>query len=216
MPRERAALGRRRREAAETRAAAEERLAEARAHEARLEERSDCVPYSCGDSPAVGVVATACTRGVLRRRSCESPAMTIPVTGFSHVRLTVTDLARSRAFYDALFGWDVAYEVPADADDATREALGFLFGGIVYAFPGGLFGLRPVAAETDAFSEDRVGLDHLSLAVASRADLDAALEALDALGARHGQVKDLGAISILEFRDPDGVALELSAPNGSA
>ena len=41
--------------------------------------------------------------------------MSIPVTGISHVRLTVTDLARSRACYDALFGWDVAYELPADA-----------------------------------------------------------------------------------------------------
>ena len=28
--------------------------------------------------------------------------MHIPVTGYSHVRLTVTDIARSRAFYDAV------------------------------------------------------------------------------------------------------------------
>ena len=140
--------------------------------------------------------------------------MSIPVTGFSHVRLTVTDLARSRAFYDALFGWDVAYEVPADADDATREQLGFLYGGIIYAFPGGLFGLRPVAPGTDAFSEDRVGLDHLSFAVASVDDLHAAVAVLDGIGAPHGEVKDLGTLSILEFRDPDGVALELAAPNG--
>jgi glyoxylase I family protein len=138
--------------------------------------------------------------------------MAIPVTTFSHVRLTVTDLARSRAFYDALFGWDVAYEVPADADDATKEALGFLFGGLIYSFPGGLFGLRPVAPSGDAFSEDRVGLDHLSWSVPSKADLDGAVTALDGLGATHGQVKDLGMMWILEFRDPDGVALELSAP----
>lgn len=137
----------------------------------------------------------------------------IPVTGFSHLRLTVTDLARSRTFYDTLFGWDVAYELAPDADEATREALGFLYGGIIYAWPGGLFGLRPVAPGTDAFSEDRVGLDHLSLAVASVADLHAAVEALDAVGAPHGEVKDLGEISILEFRDPDGVALELTAPS---
>ena len=71
--------------------------------------------------------------------------MTIPTTGFAHVRLTVTDLTRSRAFYDQLFGWEVAYEMPADADDATKEALAFLFGGLIYSFPGGLFGLRPVA-----------------------------------------------------------------------
>jgi glyoxylase I family protein len=140
--------------------------------------------------------------------------MTIPVTDFAHVRLTVTDIARSRAFYDRLFGWDVAFELPPDADEQTREALAFVYGGVIYSFPGGLLGLRPVAPDTDSFSEDRVGLDHLSLQVASRADLDAAVAALDAHGVAHEPVKDLGAVSILEFRDPDGIALELSAPNG--
>ncbi len=135
----------------------------------------------------------------------------IPVTGFAHVRLTVTDVVRSRAFYDAVFGWDVAFEIPPDADEATREALGFLYGGVIYSFPGGLFGLRPVAPGTDAFSEDRVGLDHLCLSVPSRADLDAAAATLDALGVAHDAVKDLGRLAILEFRDPDGIALELSA-----
>ena len=135
--------------------------------------------------------------------------MTIPVTGFAHVRLTVTDIARSRAFYDALFGWDVAFEVPADADEQTRDALGFLYGGVIYRVPGGLLGLRPVAPASDVFSPDRVGLDHLSFAVASRADLDAAVAVLDAAGAPHGEVKDLGGRSLLEFRDPDGIALEL-------
>lgn len=138
--------------------------------------------------------------------------MTITTTGFAHIRLTVTDLVRSRAFYDQLFGWDVAYEVPADADDATKQALGFLFGGLIYAVPGGLVGLRPVAPGGDAFDENRVGLDHLALSVGSRADLDAAVQALEALGAPHEQVKDLGQVLILEFRDPDGIALELSAP----
>jgi glyoxylase I family protein len=111
-----------------------------------------------------------------------------------------------------MFGWDVAYEVPADADDAMREALGFLFGGVIYSFPGGLFGLRPVAPADDAFDEDRVGLDHLSLSVGTRSELDAALATLDALRAPHGDIKDLGGAWILEFRDPDGIALELFAP----
>jgi glyoxylase I family protein len=139
--------------------------------------------------------------------------MTVSVTGFSHVRLTVTDLARSRAFYDSVFGWDVAFEVPPDADDATREALSFLYGGVIYAVPGGLVGLRPVAPDTDGFSPDRVGLDHLALSVASRPALDEAAEVLDLLGIEHGPVKDIGPLTILEFRDPDGIALELSAPS---
>ncbi|MCW2608630.1 MAG: hypothetical protein JWO60_3323 [Frankiales bacterium] len=142
--------------------------------------------------------------------------MPIPApAGYSHVRVTVTDIDRSRAFYEEVFGFDVAYEAPpADADQATKDALGFLFGGVIYSFgAGNLLGLRPVAPGGDAFSEDRVGLDHLALALSSKADLEQAAATLDELGVAHGGVKDLGVISILEFRDPDGIALELAAPN---
>ena len=104
----------------------------------------------------------------------------------------------------------MAFEVPENADEATREQLAFLFGGVIYQVPGGLFGLRPVAA--DRFDEDRTGLDHLSFSVASRADLDAAAARLDELGVAHEAVKDIGAGLLLEFRDPDGIALELMAP----
>ena len=139
--------------------------------------------------------------------------MPVPVTGYAHVRLTVTDIERSRAFYDAVFGFQVAYELPAGADAATKEALGFLYGGVIYTFGGGLLGLRPVAPGGDRFSEDRSGLDHLCFTVASLADLETAIGVLDGLGVEHGQVKNLGEVSILEFRDPDGIALELAAPN---
>lgn len=138
--------------------------------------------------------------------------MPVSITGYGHVRLTVTDIARSRAFYDQVFGLPVAFEVPADADEATREALRFLYGGVIYAVPGGpLLGLRPVAPEGDRFSEDRVGLDHLSLTVASVGDLHDAAALLDGAGITHGGVKDIGRAFILEFRDPDGIALELFA-----
>jgi len=138
--------------------------------------------------------------------------MTVTTSGFAHVRLTVTDIARSRAFYEGLFAWQVVAEVPGDADDATRESLGFLYGGVLYAAGDALLGLRPVGS--DRFDEDRVGLDHVSFAVASRADLDDAVAVLDRLGAPHGEVKDIGAGYILEFRDPDNIALELFAPPG--
>ena len=138
--------------------------------------------------------------------------MPVTATGFGHVRLTVTDVARSRAFYDRVFGFPVAFEVPDGADEATRASLAFLYGGVIYAVPGGgLLGLRPVAPEGDRFDEDRVGLDHLSLAVGSTDDLHAAAALLDEAGIAHAGVKDIGVASILEFRDPDGIALELIA-----
>lgn len=135
--------------------------------------------------------------------------MPVTTTAFSHVRLTVTDIARSRAFYERVFGWPVAFEVPAGADEATREKLAFLFGGVLYRVGEQLLGLRPVA--TDSFDEDRVGLDHVSLTVASRADLDAAAALLDEMGVAHEPVKDIGDAEILQFRDPDNIALELFA-----
>lgn len=65
----------------------------------------------------------------------------------------------SRAFYDRVFGFNVAVELPADADDKTKQALWFLFGGVIYHFPGGLLGLRPAAGAGDTFNPDRIGLE---------------------------------------------------------
>ena len=137
--------------------------------------------------------------------------MTIAANSFSHVRLTVTDIDRSREFYERLFGWPIAFEVPPGADEATREQFAFLFGGVLYQLgDGSLLGLRPVA--NDTFDENRVGLDHLSFAVGSVADLHAAAALLDEHGVPHEPVKDIRAAYLLEFRDPDNIALELFAP----
>lgn len=138
--------------------------------------------------------------------------MPTTATDFAHVRLTVTDIGASRAFYDDVFGFDVAFEVPAAADAATRDRLSFLFGGVIYSFGGGMFGLRRVAPHGDRFDPDRVGLDHVSFAVADRSEIDSAAAHLDERGIAHGGVKNIGAGFILEFRDPDGNALELFAP----
>jgi catechol 2,3-dioxygenase-like lactoylglutathione lyase family enzyme len=69
--------------------------------------------------------------------------MPVATQSYAHIRLTVTDIQRSRAFYDDLFGLPNAFEVPANADDATREQLGFLFGGVIYRLGDALLGLRP-------------------------------------------------------------------------
>ncbi|MFI5510882.1 VOC family protein [Mycobacterium sp. NPDC051804] len=136
--------------------------------------------------------------------------MAINTTSIAHVRLTVTDIDRSRQFYDSVFGWPVLIEMPEPADAATREMLSFLFGGVIYDLGGTLIGLRPVA--TDRFDEDRTGLDHLAFRVGSKDELDSAVDHLDFLGIAHEPIKDIGPAYILEFRDPDNIALELSAP----
>jgi glyoxylase I family protein len=134
----------------------------------------------------------------------------VTANSVAHVRLTVTDIERSRQFYESVFGWPVLLEVPENADEATRNQLGFLFGGVIYDLGGALIGLRPVA--TDCFDEDRAGLDHIAFRIAGKAELDAAAQHLDELGIDHEPVKDIGPSYILEFRDPDNIALELTAP----
>jgi len=139
--------------------------------------------------------------------------MPINPLAYAHVRLTVTDIDRSRAFYDAVLGLPVVLEIPPDADEATREHLGFLYGGVLYQLGDAILGLRPVGRE--AFDEDRTGLDHLSFALPDHASLEAAVTVLEENQVSHGSIKDIGLGWILEFRDPDGIALELFAPKPS-
>jgi glyoxylase I family protein len=136
--------------------------------------------------------------------------MTITTTAIAHVRLTVTDIERSRRFYESVFGWPILLEVPKDADAATREQLAFLFGGVIYTVGDTRVALRPAA--NDAFDENRTGLDHLAFRLGSKAELDSAGDHLDALGVTREPIKDIGVMWILEFRDPDNIALELTAP----
>ena len=139
----------------------------------------------------------------------------LTTTGLHHVRLTCTDIARSRKFYEDVLGFTVVAESPGDpSDPAVRVDPFQLFGGVVFGVGGLLIGLRPVADPTDSFESTRVGLDHISFGVETRADLEAAAVALEAAGVPHGEVIEMASfgIAILSFSDPDGVHLELTSP----
>ena len=136
--------------------------------------------------------------------------MAINTGAVAHIRLTVTDIKRSREFYESVFDWPINLEVPEDADDATRQRLAFLFDGVIYNVGESRIGLRP--GSDDRFDENRTGLDHIAIRVGSKAELDDAADHLDSLGIVHEPIKDIGVMYILEFRDPDNIALELVAP----
>ena len=135
-------------------------------------------------------------------------------SGYAHVRLTVTDIARSKAFYDQVFGWPVAIDTSDSVDEpGVRESPEHFYGGTIYQTPDGtLLGLRPVGS--DSFDSTRTGLDHVSFAVASRADLDSAAQGLREAGVVCGEINELtdAGLAILSFQDPDGINLELTAP----
>ena len=138
----------------------------------------------------------------------------IATDGIHHLRLTVTDVQRSREFYTSLLGFQVAVESPPPGDPGADEVFKILFGGVVMIRGNLLMGLRPMATAGDRFDPDRVGLDHLSFGVASREDLEQAVRLLDERGVTHGVITRLAGfgIDVLPFEDPDGVQLELTAP----
>jgi glyoxylase I family protein len=134
-----------------------------------------------------------------------------------HLRLTVADVQRSRAFYTELLGFQIAMDAPPPADDPYHAlATDLLQDGIVMINGDLLLGLRPVDAEraNDRFDPFRCGLDHLSFSVADRSELEAAMRAFQERGVEHSDITDLPpfGIAVLPFKDPDGVALELTAP----
>lgn len=122
-----------------------------------------------------------------------------------HVAVTVTSCDGSRPWYEALFG----------AGPVLDEDTG-PFRHVVWVLPGGtLIGIHEHAGKTDsadAFSEFRVGLDHLGFHCATRAELVEWEGRLDNLGYKHGGIVDAAYGSGLSFRDPDGNALEFFAP----
>jgi glyoxylase I family protein len=153
-------------------------------------------------------------------RASDQTAKILPMTsqidlgGIHHLRLTVTDLERSRAFYRELLGFQVVADSPLPGSPEAEAAYPVLWGGVVMAKGALVLGLRPVAPEADRFDEDRVGLDHLSFNVPDRAALDAAKDLFAEHGVPHGDVRDLPAfgIAVLPFRDPDNIQLEIAAP----
>ena len=141
-------------------------------------------------------------------------ASQVPTDGIHHLRLTVTDLQRSREFYTGLLGFEVAVESPPPSDPSAADVFKILFGGIVMIRGNLLMGLRPMADPGDRFDPDRAGLDHLSFGVASRADLEQAVLLFDEHAVPHGEIVTLSSfgIDVLPFEDPDGIQLELTAP----
>lgn len=132
--------------------------------------------------------------------------MVVPTGGVHHLALTVNDANMSKDFYIKYLG----FEHIMDLGPKVILSNGTL-----------VLALNPppdptMALADDAFSEHRVGLDHLSLLVPSRADLEAAAKLFDDNDIPHGDINDLGEyglpIYVMAFRDPDNIQLELTAP----
>ncbi|HEU0256911.1 MAG TPA: VOC family protein [Microbacteriaceae bacterium] len=120
----------------------------------------------------------------------------------SHLDLSVSDVARSAAWYVETLGLKQLSR--SDLDNRIMVVLLHRETGLVI----GLNQHRQSAA--DRFDERRPGLDHVGFAVAKREDLDAWEARLTELGVEHSPVTDSpsGSGTALVFRDPDNIQLE--------
>jgi glyoxylase I family protein len=122
-----------------------------------------------------------------------------------HVTLTVSDIQRSTAFYTSKLGFQVAVEFEPRIALSNGKLL------LVLTPPPD----PTKAIPGDRFDENRIGLDHISLAVKGLAELKTAAAMLDENGVTRGEIKDLGpgfGIHVMAVRDPDNIQLELTAP----
>lgn len=131
------------------------------------------------------------------------------VTGFHHLAITATDLDASVAWYQRVLGLQpLPMTFPHHGAEESGHAVLLL-----EPAQGWAIGIhRHVANPGTPASETATGLDHVAWAVSSREDLDAWAAWLDAQGVRHAGVTDTTdpmPYSVLVFRDPDNVQLEL-------
>ena len=122
-------------------------------------------------------------------------------TGVDHFALTVTDLDVSTRFYADVLGL-----VPL-LDFGHGRVLMDRRTGFTVAV------VLPEGARGGRFTHLATGLDHLGFGVDSLAELEEWARHLDDLGVEHSPISDGGMSHHLNFRDPDGIALEITAAN---
>ena len=125
----------------------------------------------------------------------------VTFAGVSHVAFTVTDLDASERFYTEVLDFVVVLDV-GYGRICMHPATGFVLGLV-----------RHERAYGGSFTELRTGLDHLGLVASSREELEEWERRFDSLGVPYTPIRDMEMGYHLNFRDPDGIALEFDAPN---
>jgi catechol 2,3-dioxygenase-like lactoylglutathione lyase family enzyme len=136
------------------------------------------------------------------------------LAGIQHVGLTVADVDASAAWYERVLGLDRQFTEPHH-----QSALGGY--SIVLGTPDMSLNIgldHHPANEGESFDPTRTGLDHLCFHAGSVDDLHAWTTHLDSEGVTHSGVYAMDGmpISLLTFRDPDGIQLELIGFHASA
>ena len=139
---------------------------------------------------------------------------TAPATKLHHLAITVSDVDASVPWYEAVFGVQHRMDVPHEGGVGKllgNEAMDLII--VVH---------RHDANDGGLFAETVTGLDHAGFVVPTRDDLVAWQSHLESNGvvrADHADkpltqspIADEPYASVLVFRDPDNIQLELFAP----
>lgn len=125
------------------------------------------------------------------------------ISTIHHISLTVGDIDRSVAWYSEVMG--LSHLMDEKHPDGSGYAV--VLGHLDWSMCVGLH--HHDDNDGSDFTERRTGLDHVSFLVATRAELDAWGDHLDAHGVERSPVSDQEGYSVLVFRDPDDIQLEL-------
>ncbi|HWD79484.1 MAG TPA: VOC family protein [Kribbella sp.] len=129
----------------------------------------------------------------------------VEMTGIHHLKLAVSDLSRSREWYERVLGYVVEMEFP-DEDGVVRGVGGRLPGAGV-----------PVALRQNAqAAAGNAGFDPVCFAIADRAAAEAWAAHFDALGVRHSGIRTGTRGWVVDVYDPDGLAVRLYSTGDDA
>lgn len=141
----------------------------------------------------------------------------IAVQNFSHICIGVSDIEASLAFYTAVLGMDVVFDVElagAGLDSVTGGAAqqGRMIGGLIGAAMVELLSLGTVP---DCPSGPHLGYTNMSFRVD---DLDVAYDTVTRHhpGVRADPPVDIGGVRMFFIHDPDGTPIELVELPGGA
>ncbi|HYN75354.1 MAG TPA: VOC family protein [Candidatus Limnocylindria bacterium] len=126
--------------------------------------------------------------------------MTTPV--LHHIALSVHDIDKSADWYTRLFDLTLVAEVEEPAPMK------------IFMTPKGqAIDLRQdPAVAPEAFTQERVGLDHVGFVCADRPELDTWLARLQEFGVLESVITESPFGWHLNFRDPDGIPFEFFLP----
>jgi glyoxylase I family protein len=133
----------------------------------------------------------------------------LPISGFSHVCIGVSDMARSLDFYRDVLGMDVVFDVELEGPSmesvtGRSGAEGRMVGGLI---GGAMVELLALGDEPTGRPGLRIGYTNISFRCD---DLDAAYAQTLALGQRPQQEPvDIGGVRMFFVADPDGTPIEL-------